>query len=60
MADSVLVETIYGKYSKFEVVKKTSSLMGSPAFYVRKDGKPHKGSFSSLKEAVESARRDAG
>jgi hypothetical protein len=59
MADSVVVETIFGKYSKFEIVKKTSTF-GSPEFYVRKDGKPHKGSFSSLKAAVESAQKDAG
>ncbi len=54
-----VVETVFGKYSKFEVVKRTS-LMGSPEFYIRKDGKPHRGSFSSLKAAVEAAKKDAG
>jgi hypothetical protein len=56
---SETVETIYGKYSKFEVVKE-SSILGDPKFYVVKDGKPHRGSFSSLRDAVEAAKEDAG
>lgn len=57
MSDGQIVETIYGKYSKYEIVKK-ASLFGGPAFYVRKDGKPHRGSFSSLRAAVEAAEKD--
>lgn len=52
-----VVETIYGKYSKFEVVKDSGSF--STKFYVRKDGKPHKGAYSSLRAAVEAAEQDA-
>lgn len=50
-------ETIYGKYSKFEIVRK-SSIFGSPQFYVRKDGKPFRGPFSSLANAVEAAKKE--
>lgn len=57
MADEQIVETVYGKYSKYEIVKK-SSLLGSPKFYIRKNGKPHRGPFSSLKAAVETAQKE--
>jgi len=57
MSEQDIVETIYGKYSKFEVVK--DSAVFSTKFYVRKDGKAHRGSFSSLSAAIEAAREDA-
>ena len=56
MSDEV-VETVYGKYSKFEVVKKTG-VIESTKFYLLKDGKPFKGPYSSLSDAVEAARRE--
>lgn len=56
--DGEVIETIYGKYSKFEVIKKTS-VWTSPKFYIHKDGEYHRGSFSSLKDAVEAARKEA-
>jgi hypothetical protein len=58
MAKSEVVETVYGKYSKYEIVKKTSPF-GDPKFYVHKDGKPHRGSFSTLRAAVEAAQEEA-
>lgn len=51
MATGKVVETIYGKYSKFEIVKK--SKMFGAEFYVKKDGEVVTGKFSSLKKAVE-------
>jgi len=57
MSEKTVVETIYGKYSKYEIVK-DSPMLGSPKFYVRKDGKPYRGSFSSLAAAVEVARKE--
>ncbi len=58
MSDSKVVETIYGKYSKYEIVKQSRILSG-PTFYIHKDGEPHRGSFSSLKDAVEAAKKEA-
>jgi hypothetical protein len=58
-SDSVARAAIYGKYNKFEIIKKTSIWSG-PKFYIDKDGKYHRGSFSSLKDAVEAAKKDAG
>lgn len=52
MSEGQVVETVYGKYSKFEVLKKGGS------FYIYKDGKYHRGSFSSLKAAVEAAQSE--
>lgn len=59
MAERDVVETIYGKYSKYEIVKR-SSLLGSPTFYIVKDGEVDSGSFSSLRAAVEEAKDRAG
>ena len=59
MAQEELVETIYGKYSKFEIIKKTSLLSGIE-FFIRKNGKPYKGGYSSLSSAVNAAKKEAG
>lgn len=59
MGTKTVVETIHGKYSKFEIVK-DSGLLGSPKFYIRKNGQAHRGSFSSLSAAVAAARKEAG
>ena len=49
-----VVETIYGKYSKYEVIKDTGIL--STSIYLHKDGKPA-GSYSSVAAAVEAAKK---
>lgn len=56
MADYKLIETIYGKYHKFEIVKDPGGVFGSPKFYIRRDGEPFKGSYSSLADAVNAAK----
>lgn len=53
-----VVETIYGRYSKFEVVKSAGGLFKSTDFHLYKDGSYHRGSFSSLVAAVEAARKE--
>jgi len=59
MSEYEVVETIYGKYSKYEVVKE-SSVLGSPKFYVRKDGKSHRGGRSpALARQLRPQRRKA-
>ena len=57
MSDKVVVEIVYGKYSKFEVVE-TSGLLSSPSFSIYRDGKYYKGSYNSLAAAVEAAKRE--
>ncbi|GGN60398.1 hypothetical protein GCM10011349_41900 [Novosphingobium indicum] len=49
-----VVETIYGKYSKYEIVKDSGTF--STSIYLYKDGK-HDGSYSSVAAAVEAAKR---
>lgn len=53
-----VIEVIYGKYSKYEITKDSGGVLSSPSFYIYKDGKYHRGSFSSLSAAVEAARRE--
>lgn len=49
-----VIETFYGTFHKYEVIRDSRTF--STSFYVLKDGKPY-GSFSSLKAAVEFAKR---
>lgn len=56
MGDKQVVETIYGKYHKFDIVKNPGGVFGSPKFYIYKDGESFKGSYSSLADAVQAAK----
>lgn len=56
MASKKVVETIYGKKSKYEVVRKSSAF--STTFYVKKDDKVASGKFNSLAKAVEWAENN--
>lgn len=60
MSDWQVVETFYGKYHKFEVLKKTGGIILPTEFYVHKDGKPYRGSYRSLRDAVEVAKKESG
>ena len=53
-----VVETVYGKYNKYEIMKESGGVFGNPRFYLYKDGKPYRGSFSSLRDAVEAAKSE--
>jgi len=50
-----LVETIYGKRSKFEVYE-TAKMFGGKEFILYKDGSYWKGTFDSLAKAVQRAK----
>lgn len=54
MADK-LVETIYGRRSKFEIYENKKSF-GGVEFVMYKDGSYWKGTFDSLAKAVQRAR----
>lgn len=56
-SDKDVVETIYGKHSIYEVVKSTS-LLSSPKYHIYKNGKHHRGAFSSISAAVQAAEKD--
>ncbi|MEW8003635.1 MAG: hypothetical protein AB2827_12690 [Candidatus Thiodiazotropha sp.] len=58
MADKELIETIYGKYNKFEIMKQSGGTFGSPKFYIFKDGKSYRGPYSNLQDAVEQAKQE--
>lgn len=57
MAEEV-VETIYGKYHKYEITRVPGGLLSNTKFYILKDGKPYRGSYSSLRDAVEAAKKE--
>ena len=50
-----LIETIYGKRSKFEIYAVPKSF-GEKDFIIHKDGSYWKGTFDSLAKAVERVR----
>jgi hypothetical protein len=60
MSNEEIIETFYGKYSKFEVVKKPGGVFSSAEFYIRKDGKHHHGPYNSLRAAVDAAEKESG
>lgn len=52
-----IVDTVVGKYHKFEVWKETS-LLSSPKFFVKSsDGKKRSGTFDALNKAVDWATK---
>jgi hypothetical protein len=44
-----VAETIYGKYSKYEIVGDLGDLLTSTSFYIHKDGTYRRGFFASLR-----------
>ena len=58
MASTKVVETVYGKHSKYEIVRKSKTF--GTTFFVKKDGSVDSGKFHSLSAAVEWAKKKAG
>lgn len=56
MADDEIVETICGKHHKYTIIKKRGIF--STEYYMRRDDKPYKGTYRSLKDAVEAAKKE--
>lgn len=59
MSGKEVVETVYGKRHKYEIVKSPGGLLSNTSFSIHRDGSYWKGSYDSLARAVEVAR-DAG
>lgn len=57
MTGKNVVETIYGKLHKYEVVKSPGGLLTSTTFSIYRDGQYFKGSYSSLSGAVAAAKK---
>jgi hypothetical protein len=53
-----VVETVYGKHQKYEVIRETSTLL-SPIYYVRSSDGTVSGKFASLADAVDYAQEKA-
>ena len=60
MADKEHMVTVHGKHHTFQVVKDRGGPFSATKYYVRRDDRPHRGSFSSLADAVRAAHEDAG
>jgi len=58
MANEEVVETVHGKHSKYEVIRESGGVFGSAKFWIYKDGRYHRGPFSSLRDAVEAAKEE--
>jgi hypothetical protein len=52
-----VMETIYGKLHKYEIVKSPGGLLTSTTFSIYRDGQYYRGSYSSLSAAVEAAKK---
>lgn len=58
MGNKEVVETIYGKHHKYEIVKDSGGVFGSIKFNIYRDGSYYKGSYSSLADAVAKAKQE--
>jgi hypothetical protein len=58
VSDKQVIETIYGKFHKYEIVKSPGGILTSPSFSIYRDGKYYKGSYASLADAVAAAKRE--
>jgi len=56
MSDMEVVEVVYGKHHKYEVVR-DSGVFSATKYYLLRDGKAFKGSYSSLRAAVDAAEQ---
>ena len=57
MAKGEVIETIFGKYNKYEITKEPGPGYSPDRFFVYKDGKCL-GYFDSLSDAVEAAKKE--
>jgi len=58
MSKSEVVEVIYGKHHKYEIVKNSGTFSSEPTYSIFRDGKYYKGSYDSLAAAVDAARNE--
>ena len=58
MGEKTVMETIYGKHHKYEIVKNSGGVLGSPTYWIYRDGSQYKGSYSSLAAAVAAAQKE--
>ena len=59
MAKKEIVDTVRGKYSRFDVVKTPGGIFSSPKFSIHKNGHYHRGMFGSRSDAFAAARQEA-
>ncbi len=60
MSDREVIETFYSAHAKYEVVKSSGSWWSGTHYYIRKNGKPHKGPYDKLCDAVRAAKVESG
>lgn len=58
MSEKDVVEVVYGKHAKYEIVRSKGGLLTSTTYSIYKNGKYHRGSFDSLARAVEAAKTE--
>jgi hypothetical protein len=56
--EETVIETIYGKYSKFEIKREEGGFFSDAKFRIYRDGKYYKGAYSSLTDAVDAVRKE--
>ena len=59
MSSKNVVEVIYGKYHKYEIVKTSGGMFSSSGFAIYRDGEFYK-KFETLSRAVEVAKKEGG
>ena len=57
MDEKDVVQTVYGKHHRYQIVKHPGALSNT-TYTIYRDGSVYRGSFSSLKSAVEAAQAE--
>ncbi len=57
MSDLKVVETLYSNHNKFEILKREGGFIVDVAYYLHKNGKPHR-SFKTLRDAIDAAKEE--
>jgi len=56
LADKTLIETVIGKYHKYDIYR-SKTFMGYE-FWIYRDGERYRGTFSDLQSAIDAAKKE--
>lgn len=58
MAEKKLIETIIGKYHKYEIYRSPTTLGLGYDFWIYRDGERYRGKYSDLQSAIDAANKE--
>ena len=59
LQNRMVIETLYGKQHKYEIVMSLGGIFSSTTYSIYRDGQYFRGSFNSLIQAIEEVKKEA-